>query len=408
MQSGYKPLKQNHKDYDYHQSYGSTPPPFFPESFDVDAKIWMPNQNLPQTFAVTGQDTLTVPALPFGCTDYVQTDLCMDEDLKLLNPLDLENITHANARQGADIRTALEAARQAFGRTAYFNVRRAKPLDWYDSLRLVMLSTPEEKRAISIGIPWYYSFHNPTNGVLPSFIPGEGFTWHNAVIVGWDARGLKIKSLQGSEYGDNGYCYMPRALANTLFDIPGSCAFTISKIAPKQIITVDMSFVQYFVSLVLNLFKQNTPQIAPTLPPEQAPEAPTSPADAPKYDWSTPAEARHSLRLICDEEGLTVAQKNDMSQIVHCESGYKNIIHQNIASKTLSDGSVHSYVSSTDWGICMINDYWHIGPGKEFPSTDYVMNNPDACVRWMARMIKAGKRNLWVCASTGLCKNYSA
>jgi hypothetical protein len=139
------------------------------------------------------------------------------------------------------------------------------------------------------------------------------------------------------------------------------------------------------------------PAPMPTPQPEPQPIPPTPP---PKYLWDTPANARHSLRVICDEEGLTVALKNDFSRTINCESGYHiGAVHPNV---------VNGKVVSTDYGICQINDHYHIGAGKDFPSVEYVMNNPEACVRWAARMAKAGKLDLWVCHSSGLCKSYSA
>ena len=138
----------------------------------------------------------------------------------------------------------------------------------------------------------------------------------------------------------------------------------------------------------------------PVDPVPEAPEAPTANVDTPKYDWGTPTSSRLAVRQICDEEGLTVDQKDDMSKIIHCESGYNvKTVHPNLDK--------NGNVSTTDYSICQINDYWHIGAGKDFPSVDYVMHNPEAVVRWMCGMIKAGKRNLWVCASSGLCERYT-
>lgn len=117
----------------------------------------------------------------------------------------------------------------------------------------------------------------------------------------------------------------------------------------------------------------------------------------PKYDWSTPDAAKHSLRLICDEEGLSVFQKDTMSQVVHCESGYKtNIVHPN---KRPSGA-----VTSTDYGICQWNDFFH---GKEI-TPDEALHDPEKAVRLMCQYVKAGRISQWVCYSAGLYKNYEA
>lgn len=158
---------------------------------------------------------------------------------------------------------------------------------------------------------------------------------------------------------------------------------------------------EYLFKGIAALFIRNQPNMPPNEQKQPSqPSVPPTPTPAPRYDWSTPEAARHSLRVICDEEGLTVAQKNLMSQVVHCESGYNiHARHYNL---------VGGKVVSTDFSICQINDHYHIGPGKDFPSVEYVINNPEAQVRWMCTMVKEGKINLWVCASSGLFEKYSA
>jgi C-type lysozyme/alpha-lactalbumin family len=139
--------------------------------------------------------------------------------------------------------------------------------------------------------------------------------------------------------------------------------------------------------------------VAVDMPPKPQ-NSPQPSATPPAYLWDTPANVRHSVRAICDEEGLTVDQKNALSSTVHCESDYNpKAIHPNVVS---------GKVGSTDYGLCQINDYWHIGPGKDFPSKDFVLDNPEKCVRWMCRQWLAGNANAWVCHLKGLYENYAA
>lgn len=116
---------------------------------------------------------------------------------------------------------------------------------------------------------------------------------------------------------------------------------------------------------------------------------------AAKYDWSTPEAARHSLRLICDEEGLTPAQKNLMSQVVNCESGF----HTKAVHPNLYDGKL----ASTDRGICQWNDKYH---SSEITS-DEAFNNPEKCVRLMCTYVKRGQIKDWVCYTSGLYQKYT-
>ena len=143
----------------------------------------------------------------------------------------------------------------------------------------------------------------------------------------------------------------------------------------------------------------NTP-IVP-VPPQNAPATPPVPSiDTLIPDWTNHANARHNVRVLCDLEGLTEKQKNDLSQTVHCESNYNiECVHPNI---------VNGQVSSTDYGICQINDYWHIGTGKDFPSVAFVMANPEATVRFMCKQFKAGNARAWVCYLKNMYLNYSS
>jgi hypothetical protein len=112
-----------------------------------------------------------------------------------------------------------------------------------------------------------------------------------------------------------------------------------------------------------NTWQTQTPEPAPTPTP-----APIAPPEA-KYDWSMPDAARHSVRVICDEEGLTLDQKDTMCATIGAESGWKpGAINYN----RNKDGSL----ASTDYGICQWNDYYH---GKEI-SPDDALHIPEKAV----------------------------
>jgi hypothetical protein len=97
---------------------------------------------------------------------------------------------------------------------------------------------------------------------------------------------------------------------------------------------------------------------APVLPPPEPVKAPLS--------WEVPKEAFKLTRIMCDELGLTYEQKNILCACIYQESGFKNrkadgspIINQNADSS--------GKVWSTDYGICQVNDYWHIGRARPSP-----------------------------------------
>lgn len=116
--------------------------------------------------------------------------------------------------------------------------------------------------------------------------------------------------------------------------------------------------------------------------------------------WTGPENCRHNVRVLCDLEGLNEKQKEDLSATVHCESNYNPAcIHPNV---------VNGKVSSTDYGIAQINDYWHIGEGKDFPSSEYILQNPEAVIRWMCKQWLAGYGRAWVCYNKGMYNSYSS
>jgi hypothetical protein len=138
--------------------------------------------------------------------------------------------------------------------------------------------------------------------------------------------------------------------------------------------------------------------------------------------WTGKENCRHNVRVLCDLEGLTVAQKEDMSSTVNCESGYNpNICNLNFTDGTTAEclypdiqSAIASHVAqgkkvaSIDYGIAQINDYYHIGEGKDFSSAEAVIQNPEPVIRWMAKQWIAGNGRLWVCKLRNMNVNYSS
>ena len=272
IKSGLLPIRKDARDFDHLKSFGTViPTTGLPSEYNCDAGLWTPDQNISQTIGLS-----IIPALPEGCTDYTQTDLCIDEDGVLHDPDLIENVTHANANGGGDIRVALAAAITIFKRGAYFSIQASGAIDSFDALRLAMYSTENEKRSVSVGTPWYAEFENTViqnpdgtytttalpanwNGILPiPFNLNRYVSWHNWKICGWKTIGDQVyligKSWQGPNYGVNGFHYVSRPLINQLLAINGTGAFTLSKIVPAQIVTVDATVVAQIVAFIRSLF----------------------------------------------------------------------------------------------------------------------------------------------------------
>lgn len=109
----------------------------------------------------------------------------------------------------------------------------------------------------------------------------------------------------------------------------------------------------------------------------------------PKYLWDTKTNIKHSIRVICDELGFTLEQKNTMCATIQAESGFI------LTAK-------HVNPTSTDWGLCQWNDKYH---GSEI-TPDESVNNPEKAVRLMCTYWKRGQRDLWIAYKNGSYKKY--
>lgn len=115
--------------------------------------------------------------------------------------------------------------------------------------------------------------------------------------------------------------------------------------------------------------------------------------------WDTPKQAYHATRVTCDEMGLSVGEKNIICACIYQESQFNN---EAVGRNRNSKGEV----TSTDWGLVQINDYFNIGTGKPFPTVKYVLDNPEACVRWMIAQYRAGHLYLWSSYKFGAYKKW--
>ncbi len=142
--------------------------------------------------------------------------------------------------------------------------------------------------------------------------------------------------------------------------------------------------------------------IDPHMPPTQP--IPANP-DAIMYPWDTPQHNYHNVRVLCDTAGLSVQEKNLLCSVVYQESEFHNYYPSGKPVENLNlnkDGSV----SSTDWGLLEINDFFHIGVGKDFPSVEFVLQNPDKVVLWFIGMYQHGNLYQWSSYKTGMNRQW--
>lgn len=138
-------------------------------------------------------------------------------------------------------------------------------------------------------------------------------------------------------------------------------------------------------------FMQKEEEALPKSPPVIVPEAPKPTQveqDVPKYDWSTKTTVRRSIRIICDEEGLTVLQKDLCCDIAQCESGLK------------IDAKLVNSSTSIDRGLFQWNNKYH----PEI--TDEIAFDPEKNTRLGCSAVKNKKAHTYWSASES-CWNKS-
>lgn len=289
--SGAKPTRIDHRDRDLHRSFGNTAPSSFPIEFLVDPGITMPNQNM-----VNAAFKPPVPAMPYGCTNYGQSEMATILDgvkMGIKNPAQLDAVTLANARHGIDIRESLLACTpHTYVRPErlnwignFYNIRSSGIIDSFDAFRLAQVSGLPEQRAITWGTPWFPSWERAIFGivteangtytntgakgqiVMPMPTGAElsairkdprAFPWHNSMLDGWTTREGKPvyrdKAWMGPDIGEGGYIYFPREVVNMVMTIPGSVAYTVTNQTPEVMQTIDVNAVQWIISLFMNLY----------------------------------------------------------------------------------------------------------------------------------------------------------
>lgn len=147
--------------------------------------------------------------------------------------------------------------------------------------------------------------------------------------------------------------------------------------------------------------------------PTKTPQTPTMPTNTnvdTLMPWDGPVNNRHNVRVLCDLSGIPLAKtivvefadghkslyngKDIITACIEQESGFDN-------NAKCINHDAHGNITSTDVGLIQVNSHYHCGPGKEFPSTDYVVAHPQEAAQWMIDMYKAGKIDMWVSHSSG-------
>lgn len=257
MERGVFKNKVDHRDWSFHRSYGIKPGSIpFPPNYNTDAGLTMPNQDI-----ANPNYNPPAPALPYGCTSYLVTEMAIDmgNPPAIVSPMVIENVTQANAKHGYDLRQALLAGVKLGLFTGIFNVQ-AIGQDMFDAVYDAQLSGGTEKRSVAVASKWLPPFETINNtGIIPSLfnINDPNLTYHawkicGRILIG-DQEYIKAKSWQGRGYGDGGFCYFSRAVFNQLMTQSGAVAFTATNGVLPPIQTITTTWLQWLISYAKTL-----------------------------------------------------------------------------------------------------------------------------------------------------------
>ena len=263
---------------------------------------------------------------------------------------------------------------------------------FFDNCRVALWQNKSANLSILTGCDFKFSWLGNDKGIIDDYDKKEQSFGHAIKIYDWCEIGgeLYLKAqLSNGMIGDNGIMYFHKSIINSPLFRFGGLMFIDedpNKVKKEQwnIIAKIIDAIEKILKLMFQqteIIKKEEEMIK-TINNDISPEA--KPIE-PKYDWSIPEKARKSVRIICDEEGMILKQKNEICDTINCESGFKtNLIH-------------HNKNGTSDYGIIMANSHWYIGEGKPIASIDEAINNPEKCIRVMCEMWRKKRMKDWIC-----------
>lgn len=386
----YKKRWESAKQYDHFKTLGAVPLPPFP--ITLLAPYYIDVQTKQNCTAYSGvKERFGVTGKRYDPEAYWTDELQYLGIADAPNGVDLDTKMQVGIKVGFYVQGTVgheDAAK------AYFWVKKVGGYDWFDSVRLAIYQLYQKYGKVipvTIGVNWYQEWDNTPNGILTdnakTLLGG-----HDIEIAGLQTYSIDgidylfLPGTWGTEYGDEGCFRVNRAIFNKYFDGFGAAYWSDD----ETLVPAKMNLIIALCKNAILLLKRLIAKKNGFPPPTPAPFV---------YFWDNPGAVRLSVRELCDEMGLPYDQKNILCACVEVESNFNTrAVHYN------KDKNGETW--SADWGVVQINDYFHIGEGKDFPSVDYVLNNPEACVRWMIKMFLAGKQGMWSSYSQRLYKKY--
>lgn len=387
-------LTQDSRDLHYFEKFGEIPTSDFPLELNFDSSF---------------SDVVQSPG-DVECTCITTCDIASDEVGGVYDYQDLFNrIPHDSS--GASPRDALgEAVKNGLlPKGATEKVKKFSSYwrcdtgstglrDYFDSVRsaLILAQSP-----VAVATPWYSNWYS---GVLP--VGDRVVSGHMYEIEGWKEVNGQPHFIIEAWLGRK--LLMPRETFNKAVSGLGCGAWVLSTsvIDSKRQISIMQKIVDVCINVILSLkqlilIKRTSLSPLPivqenvkVISSDPYQEVKTALQEIPKYQWDTRSNIRHTVRVICDEEGLTKEQKDTMCATIQGESNFNLTV--------TNDNYYKGKLVSTDYGICQWNDYYH---GKEI-TPDEAVHNPEKAVRLMCAYWKRGQRDTWIAYKSGSYKKY--
>lgn len=397
--------KKDPRRLSFPKTFGSTT-----ELVDIDLDLNLSNFNQHFPSAID-------PALPNACTAFSRADTATNEDriiydpqftyekacflenVPIGSPLTLESAYKSARTDGLKAVGEPEGMELSHRRGPYFEVHPVKGQDWFDALWSALI---KGKRPISLGTMWYpeMTAARVIDGIAirPT---SDGHAYEVCGVQTTDKPRMKVKWWGGEVK------WFGREAVNALMNAQGSDNLTDvdGKATPEDLKSIGFIYLLkqdllMFLKRLFDVERANGGTLYEDFETQiqriqkEINQLHMNP-DTITYPWDSPSHNYHNTRVLCDKAGLTLEEKNLICSCIYQESEFYNYKEDGtpVEDKNLNkDGSL----SSTDWGIVQVNDWFHIAPhGTPFASVAYVLANPDVTVKWMIKMYQGGQLGQW-------------
>lgn len=264
------------------------------------------------------------------------------------------------------------------------------PYDYFDNIRAALWLFREKKHSVLAASYWYPAYAFPA--VIPKVPQTAQPTAHafkvrigQKIIDG--VPHLAIQQSYGEGAGENGTQYFPREVVNREWKDFG--AFMFVDIDPEDVKQMKVSILQRIIRLLQKMLYVVQSAPPPTITPAPAPTPEPVPEPVPE-----PESLQDMARRVCGEEKLAQSMTADLMATIHGESSW------NPTAINRNDNG------TTDYGLCQFNSKWYIGPTLEVKTPEEALQNPEKCVRVMARAFLRGRAIDWIAYRNGSYKKY--